>query len=362
MAGDTGDSFHLDSRGGFAASQTHHGARNSKMNSTEKTSVLRREPVVAFIRRPGAASALARVLLPEETRLDLPVLGSAALRFVGLDHEALVRILDEMRGAGESFPLPALGPGLLLVDPLLARHLTSRVLGLPMPPIVVALSRIERGVLGGLLAGAWGKLGLGGIDVAQAGATRLAADAVALEVSVDWAGETGRVWLCAAPASLGHCWAPPASSADAASAVRLELARTRLTTSDAQATAEGDVVVFEETSALSSSSSWSVLLRHGERCTKVSLDPKGCVRADDRTAVADRASPKRQAATSPGVEVTAELAHRAVGAATAAEAAFVLRPRGDGILLRADGRDWVEGSLCESDGRLAVRITRALAG
>jgi hypothetical protein len=322
------------------------------------------EPVVAFLRRPGAAPSLAKVLLPEQGMVELAGLGTAGLRFRCLDHDGLGGLVADAKATSEVFALPSMGPGLLLVDRWLARHVVNGLLGLPMPRALVALSRIERGILGGIVASALGKLGLSfAICLDQAHGNALAGDAIALAVTAELGGASGQVWLCASPASLGGCWETSSRRSGIPTAVlRIELARTRLPEADVSGATIDDVVVFEETAALASSSSWAVQLRYHGRRAEATLNPDGRVRGESRTGPTARMTRGRMPPTdSHEVEIAAELA-RAVPCTNARpQEDLVTSPRGDGVLLRVGESDWAEGALCEHSGRLAVRITRKLA-
>jgi hypothetical protein len=287
-----------------------------------------------------------------------------ALHPAGLDQRTTAALLADAKAACETFAMPAMGPGLLLVERRLARHLVGVLLGLPMPAVVAPLSRIERGMLGGLAAGALAKLGLAcAIQVASTQTDQIAPDAVALDVWAKVGGETGQVLLCATPAALVRCWEGALLSSGSTPAVlQLELARTNLPRSEAPGASEGDIVVFDETPALSSSSSWPVQLHYRGRQASAALGPDGRVYAGDQTAATPLATIARRPSMTAGgdAEITAEIAHAAATDSPARGPAG--SARGDGILLRMDETDWAEGALCEVAGRLAVRITRTLAG
>jgi hypothetical protein len=323
-----------------------------------------REPVAAFLCRPGAAPSLARLVLPEAWDLDLAGLGTATVRPAGLDREAPAALVSEARASCEGFYLPSMGPGLLLVERRLARNLVDVLLGLPMAAVAPPLSRIERGILGGVVAGAFGKLGLAcGVHLAGAEAYEVGPDTVALDVSVRLDGVGGRVWLCATPPALVRSWeAAERSSGSGPAVLQIELARTRLPRSEAATALQGDIVVFEETAALSSSSSWPLQVCYRGRRVSVLLGCDGRVWADERTATTGRMAVGRRARASAGarVEVTAEIAHAIAADLPDGQSAGSVR--GDGILLRMGESDWAEGVLSEVAGRLAVLITRTLAG
>jgi hypothetical protein len=120
--------------------------------------------------------------------------------------------------------------------------------------------------------------------------------------------------------------------------------------------------VFEETAVLSSSSTWPLqVCCRGRRAAAV-LGPDGRVWADEQAAATTRIAAGQRACSSAGecVEVTAEIAHAA--AEDLPDRPSARSARGDGILLRVGESDWAEGALCEAAERLAVRITRTLAG
>jgi hypothetical protein len=307
---------------------------------------------------------LAHLILPEAWKIDLAGLGTATLRIAGFNQQTTAALLGQARGTCEAFALPSMGPGLLLVERRLACCLVSMVLGLPMPALASPLSRIERGIVGGLVAGALGKLGLGcGVHLAWTEACEVGPDAVALDLWASLDSEGGRIWLCATPSALWRsCEGAALSSGSSPAVLQLELARTRLARSDVLTAAEGDIVVFEETAVLSSSSTWTLQVCCRGRRTSAVLDPDGSVWADEQAATTIRIVAGQGVCSSAGecVEVTAEIAHAA--AEDQPDRPSARSARGDGILLRVGESDWAEGALCEAGGRLAVRITRTLAG
>ena len=321
------------------------------------SSSLEREPAHVFLRRPGGALPFARLLLPEAAGLDLAGLGTLALRFACLDGEAGKALLKDSASFCEVFPLSAMGPGLFLVERRFGRHLVNAMLGRTMPPFECSLSRVEHGMLGGLLVTSLANLGLFlGVQISGTAAPEIASDAMCVQVSACLAGEQGQAWLCATAACLERCWKTSRLWAeDLPMILRLELARTDLPKAEAMAASDGDVVVFDETPALSPSSSWPLVLCYGSRRIDVRLAPDGRVQMDDQTAATShiwRGGPN--ASLADRVEIAAEIARPIADS--------VVSARSDWILLRMGDADWAAGRLCGVDGRLAVRITRRLAG
>jgi hypothetical protein len=334
-------------------------------NANRSSSPLVRETAAAFLCRRGAAAWLARVALPEAWEIALTRLGTLELRPGGLDPWETSALLTDVTTACERFSLPAMGPGVLLVERRLARHLVSVLFGLPMPLVVTPLSRIERGVLGGLLGGVLAKLGLASaIRLDPTGADEVGSHAVALTLRARVAGETGEVWLCATPAGIVSFWQGVlrSSGKETLAALQLELGHTSLRRSEALAASEGDVVVFDETDALSSSSDWPLQLHCSGRLVSAAVAQDGRVCAREQTVATE--APSVAVLASPGnredVVIVAEIAHAAAPAGPVQGP--VSSARGDGILLRMEQADWAEGDLCQVAGRMAVRIRRILAG
>jgi hypothetical protein len=318
-------------------------------------SALVRESAEAFLRRPGAAPWLARLALPDQVVLDL---GSEKTRLVlrptctGMANTA--DLLAKLAPTCEAFALASVGPGLLLVERSLAGHMLSAVARLPLFASDTPLSRIERGVVGGLAAALLAKLGLSvGIQVEKAAAPPARSEVVCIRTLVGLPSVEGQAWLCATVDGMEGWWRMSRVSL-APMILRLELARTRLPRTEVMAAACGDLVVFDEIAALSASSTWALALCLGGRRVHVRLDPEGAVLAGEATDTTRRIrAPSNAGATGEAVEITAEIAWSGDSAADA-----LPRPRGSGVLMSVGESDWAEGALAEHDGRLAVRLTR----
>jgi hypothetical protein len=339
---------------------------------------------------------LARLLLPEEVSLDVPGLGTLALRFACLDGASTSGLLEDAatsceafplgragRGSGlatgqaaaQSSPVGAMAPALLLIERRLARHLVNALLARATPPVAGSLSRVEHGLLVGLLASLFAKLGLSpGLQISAPDLPEIPPDALCIEVSARLAGENGRAWLCATAGDLERFWKTSRFGAEPDPVpLRLELARTALPKAEALAASDGDVVVFEETPALSPSSSssssspsspsssssyWPLEICYGTRRLQARLTPEGGVRLDARSIAAVRTG----RAGAEWVEIAAEMLRPDAAETNRSTTDAVLSLRSDRSLLRMGDADWAEGRLCAVEGRLAVRITRLFVG
>jgi hypothetical protein len=283
------------------------------------------------------------------------------LRLSCFDGETTAAMLKDPTLCCELFSASAMGPGMVMIERRLARHLVNALLGRTDAVIAGPLSRVERGLLAGLLATSLAKLELSiGVQVGATEVGDVGREGLCVQVSVSLPGEEGRVWLCTNAAALERCWrVSRLSQKSPPTALRLELARTDLHKDEVLATSDGDVVVFDESSALSPSSPWPLQVCYGDRRIAVRLDPDGSVHRDEQFSVTSRI--RRPGMAGDGrVEIIAEMAHPG---AWQEEPSSVRSggPPGDGVLLRMGDVDWAEGRLCEMDGRLAVRITRTFA-
>lgn len=322
--------------------------------SVKDSPTLERERMEVFLRRPGGALVLARMLMPEEVAVDLGPLGPLVLRpsCSAIEEAALPGLFATC----EMFALEAIETGVLLVERSFCRHLADAVVGAPTSLLGRRLSRIERGVVGGLAAAALAKLGFPlGVGVVSEPGPGPMGDALCVRVFSRVHGSEGQVWLCANATALSRAWqtlrmpaAPPI--------LRIALARTQLSKAEVMAACTGDWVVFDESPACQPSSAWSVEVGCGGKSILVRMESDGQVHVDDREASTCRMRRLSEAGVSSGkVEVSAEIA-RAPSSSSSASA----DPRGDGILLRVGESDWAEGSLAVRDDRQAVRITRIL--
>lgn len=332
-------------------------ASSSSPSSTSRASSppssLVRESAEVFVRRRGGAASLARLVLPEQLVLDLGGEARLRVRPTGTGTSTTADLLDELAPACECFALASVGPGLLLVERHLARQLLSSLTRFPLAA-ESQLSRIERGVVGGFAAASLAKLGLSvGLLVDNAAVPTTRSEVVYIRALVDLASVVGQVWLCATAEGVAGWW-PTSRLSLAPMPLRLELARTRISKGEVVAAAIGDLVVFDETEALSPSSSWGLDVCLGVSRVRVRLALDGAVLTDDDTAATSPIRrPRNSGTASEPAEITAEIARSNGPTAEPSP-----NRRDNGVILCVDRSDWAEGMLAEHDGRLAVRLTR----
>jgi hypothetical protein len=295
---------------------------------------------------------MARLLLPEDVTIEHAQVGSLVLRPRCLESEA--GALARLATSCEAFSLDAVDGAVLLVERSFARHLSNAMVGLPRSPANRPLSRVERGMVGGLAAVSLAKLGLPlGVAAERSPTPIPAEEGVCIHVVANCQGMDGHAWLCATASALRRAWRT-LGIVEMLAPVSVEMARTQLPTAEALACSPGDSVVFDETPACPAAASLSADIRCRGKCLSLRLDRDGRVRFDDATAATRRIrSPRKPILQAGFVEVTAELAGIPTSSTTATR-------NSDAVLLRIGQSDWAEGLLGEQEDRLAVRISRIL--
>lgn len=319
---------------------------------TEEHLTLERESVEEFLRRPGGAQSLARLLLPDEVATELSQLGNVVLRprCVAVDGPAW----PDLAASCEAFVLESIDAGVLLVERDLAHKLVNAMLGLRGSLVTRSLSRIERGMLAGLAALLFARLGIhcGVRAVAPCGLPQ-AKGALFVQVRAQVQGSDGQAWLCTGPAAVGRVW-QMAGGEGPSVPLRVELARTQLAKSDAVSARPRDVVVFDDCPACLMSEPLAVDICYRGRVLPVCLDGSGSVRMND-------VSPRGLSSTGPTLlpegffVVAAEIARKKPSSPATAQA-----PSRDAIILRIGETDWAEGTLVAYEGCWAVQISRVL--
>lgn len=336
------------------------------MRSQVSSSPFARECAGAFLRRSGACLLLARLLSPTEMGLVLPRVGTMRLRLAYLDPEDAALVPRggpgvEVFEGGETD-----GPA-VVIESTFARHLVDRLLGRPLAPLPSPLSRIERGLLAGLVVVASSRLGLClGIDAKAnaASPSQLDRQGLCLRLSMAIAEHEGLVWLHASQSCVERCLRnAPAWARIASTQLRFELARTEVPRADALAAAVGDVVAFDETRAISAASPLALSLGHGQSQKRVGvvLGSDGCFRPDPRgdpTVPLDASAGECAERTQVVAEVGGWREAAAEPGTSAADPSPLTCAR---ILLRLGEVDWAEGQPCDLAGRLGVRLTRKLS-
>jgi hypothetical protein len=309
--------------------------------------------------------------LPGELTVDLPGLGELVLRPVVSEHDADWLLMR--RHSCEVVLIEAAGrEALLLVERGFALHAVNTLLGQSSVSAACPLSRIERGVLHGVLALLYAHLG-SVLTINACSEDRQAPnpDSVVIEFSSWLHGSTGHAWLCASVEFLAQIQATRTTTSKASlAAVRLELARTSVPISQLTGAKEGDVVVFDETAAPSDADPWPVRIRIGDTAISASLRPNGVLTSepgDDLGNVTrtERRSPAKYGAVPPdaSAEIVADLGHFQGSSLVALLCgAPVAGGRGDPLLLRLADAPWAEGQITACGDVLAVRITRKPVG
>jgi hypothetical protein len=322
----------------------------------------------------GRAALVRQVMrgcLPGELAIELPGLGELILRPVVSESDAVW--LWQSRRSCEVVPLEcAGGEAHLLIERGFAMHSVNAMLGCAPVCAAGSLSRIERGLLHGILAVLSARLGLP-LTVGVCSEERQAPgpDSVVVEFSVGLRGGAGRAWLCAPEEFMAQILAASERL------TCLELGRTRVPLSQLAEAKAGDVVVFDETAALPAADPWPICIRGRGAVVAASLRPDGILadvdaddlgivtRADRRPAripaQSDAAKPP-PASTEPAAEISAELGrfHGPLLARLLCGAPLD-GGRDRPILLRLADAPWAEGEIVAFDVALAARITRKLA-
>ena len=331
--------------------------------------------------RLALARQVMRVCLPAEIMVGVPGPGEVVCRPVMLDKDAAW--LSNLRCSCEVVWVECADTGaLLLVERGLALHIVNAILGCEPVAAVRPLSRIERGLLHGVLAAVSARLGLlPTVRVCAGEAPKLDPDSLVIEASLGLGEVLGRAWVCASVEFLAQMMTSHALTLEASSAqVAVELGRTSLLVCELAEASEGDVVVFDGVAALSEEAAWPVQIRCGDAVASallrrdgvlvvagvVALDADlgtltkvegGAVRSGQRSGSLDGV------AANSNVEVAAE-----IGRLRGSTLAGLLRGapydigRTPPILLRRNGTAFAEGERLAVNDALAVRIRRKLAG
>jgi len=320
----------------------------------------------------GAAAAhlIAQLCLPAEASANLSRDTRVVLRPRLLERFSTPAWPAVSAGAGEVVALACAGePAGLVLEHRLAASVVNAALGLAPPPWAGPLSRIERGVLTGVLATMAAEVSplprivVGGACVPGESWREVIAVAAGRD------GASGRGWLVMSDGFLTRVeWAR--GPGVTLPAPRIELAVT-MVARDALADATvGDGVVFDEVAALPPDDAWPVVVDGGARQAPAwwradgrlvarnetpRLDDGTTTRADGLAAVAQASTRARPA--EPSARVVASCGSPVL--TPVAEGGFFLA-RPAPVLLAVDGRAWAHGELGALGGNLVVTITRKL--
>lgn len=341
-----------------------------------KIGIVMSESYLDFRERGNLVRQVMRVCLPRERAVELTGLGTLILR--PAVHAIDADRLSHIRRSCEEALIECAGTSaLLLVEGAFALGAVNAILGCQSATAARSLSRIERGILHGLLATLSARLGLSStVRVCPEDRRTAMSDSIVIEISLRLREATGRAWLCATDEFLARMLTTQSMSVGCSStAVCLDLGRTRVPVSELADAREGDAVVFDGVAALVAEDPWPVHFRLGDCSAPASLRSDGVVVGEGTDGRDCGASTKvEQRATiplarpdavvgDPGGEVTAVLA-RLDGVALVGllGGAPLAQGRGQSVLLRLEDAPWAEGEIFAVDGEFAVRITRKLAG
>ena len=350
------------------------------MNMEEATGTLQVGARLVSRQRRALVCRALRFWLPAERSIDLPGLGALHLRPGVLDLEATPTWIADVRRSCEEVAIDCAGnSALLFIDTGFALHAVNAILGCESLAAAGPLSRIERGILLGVLAALSTPLCLSpDVRLSENGNQSSPAHPMAVEISLGLRGVAGRAWLCASEEFLNQSIREPTRGASQA-ALRLELGCTGIVRSELAASGVGDAVVFDEAAALSATEPWPVHVRRDREGMPASLLVDGTLvlaSGDDDgsrsgvTTQAERFSLRPSltfavpggSKQGPCADVTAEIGGlRGVPLGALLGGVPLDLRRSDPILLRVDDVPWSEGELTAIDGALAVRITRMMA-
>jgi hypothetical protein len=338
---------------------------------------------------PGSLlSVLAHICLPGEIVVQVNGLGSLVLRPTILGSRITKTHAESARSCCEVLTLECgEGFGWLLVERRLALQLVHTLLGVNAPTVSRPLSRIERGLLEGVLALLSARLGYSPAlhlctEATQSPISPIMAGAMTLEILIEFHGQVFHAWLCVNDLFITEAWTTwQGTSGQASTTFRLELARTRIPAADLAMAEECDWVVFEETAPLSPSDPWPVEIRRGRFVIPAHLHPNGSLQIKDidfddleddtdtkpeRFAIHSNVGNEVKCRTSgagPFEEIVAEIGDYQLSgnelAGLLSEGRLKMG-RNNLVNLRRQETPWAEGKLTEIDGEFAVRITRKL--
>jgi hypothetical protein len=156
--------------------------------------------------------------------------------------------------------------GLVHIESRFSTAIVSRLLGMPPPILPRSLSRVERGVLGCVVASILSDLGISfGLELQKSEAPSLHLSKVgfSFQLQVSTSDLSGTVYCIISQHALEAAWQNGYLASLFLSRTvpcTLELARSSLSQADAAALCVGDAIIFEDAALLSESKPWPVTL------------------------------------------------------------------------------------------------------
>jgi type III secretion system YscQ/HrcQ family protein len=324
--------------------------------------------------RATRAALRACARLPARWTVAMPPLGEATMSLVGFDpNPARADAIDLAVSYGTE-------RGRVSVEPALAVRLVDAVLG---GEAIFSPARsagpAERGVLAGLLAPAFDRLG-GSVNLDPVGTSDERGEPTAglaflLEtvVASGWLRLTAPSADWPASADVTDAWARRARRVPVTA--EMQLASTGIPAGAFAGIVVGDAIVFDGTAAAAFAADvpWGGRLRIGDHVAEIVVDVSG------KVSLAGGFSPARKEERHMGVsdsntdstttvlaaasiEVVAELGRITLRGdellGLAPGAVLALGAQRKGVALRVGGEIWADGEIVDIDGELGVRVTR----
>ena len=311
--------------------------------------------------RTSATYLILQLLLPSEISVHLPLLGEVVLRPRLHAPSSAGTCLDGGQPMGEAFLLASADQvGRLLIESRLAANLVNGILGLPVPPFGGRLTRIERGVLVGVLAALLAERNLApSVGIREAEGAVADSESFVLGFSIRLRGGSGQAWLVASGEFLATVWAILAEGGEPRTPW-LELAATTIEDSEMIGAAPGDLVVFSETAALPELREWPVKVHNGTNSVSGRWLADGLVVAGEKSVASEAATCSGRGAIPPASSATRLAVVATVPCRNAGSTTFgpLFATRGDPVVLKAGDRLLAYGEVTECDGAFAVLITQ----
>jgi len=312
-------------------------------------------------------------LLPERWSVDLPPLGAATMWFEGIDGDG---------EGGDRVELAVsfgAARGRVAIEAAFGARLVDTVMGgRGVFSSVRALGPIEAGILGGVLAPAFDRLG-GTLQIGpRPPRIRRVQPPAPIVFRLDTIVASGWLRLTAPTGGL------PARADDAevwrARAGRLpligqiEIASTRVPAGALVRLAVGDAVVFEGSAAaaFAPGAPWRGRVRIGAHAGEVELDAGGKLRfvggfaplavEEGKMSASGSDTDATTVLSAASIEVVAELGRITLRGdellGLAAGAVLAMGAGRTSVSLRVGGEAWADGEIVDIDGELGVRVTR----
>jgi flagellar motor switch/type III secretory pathway protein FliN len=313
-------------------------------------------------------------LLPERWPVELPPLGSATMSFAGFDSQP-----DRTDAGVELVVKFGTGRGRVIIDAAFAARLVDTVLGGgPVFSVGRAVGPVERGILAGVLAPVFDRIG-GSVLIGPVTA-RDAADRGSASISFRLQTAVASGWLRLMPPAIELSASPDALDVWRARASRvpftgrIEIAATLVPAGAFVGVAVGDAIVFDgaRSSEFAADGLWNGRLRLGSHVAEIAIDVGGKLSMvggfsplQKEETIMSASGSNTDATTvlaAASIEVVAELGRIMLRGdellGLAPGAVLAVGAGRTNISLRVGGEIWADGEIVDVDGELGVRVTR----